>query len=73
MGEDTAHYPPIEARIASRVPREQEKKVEVQLMSFYHINVETIEKLKNSVFFFKSEKMYISPANDGSLIQVHKQ
>ena len=37
------------------------KKIQVQLMSFYYINVET-EKLKN-VFFFESEKNK-SPANE---------
>ena len=32
------------------------KNLQVQLMSFYYINVETIGKLKNWFFLFKSEK-----------------
>ena len=39
-----------------------QKNVQVQLMSFYHINIETIGKLKN-YFFISKLKKCTSPAN----------
>ena len=39
-----------------------EKKLQVQLMSFRHINVETMGKYKNLIFFSNLKKL-TSPAN----------
>jgi len=59
-------------RIGECKKKNSKKDIEVQLMSFYYINVETIEKWKNLILIFKSEKNYKS-SWWASLTQVYKQ